>query len=92
MVFIPQGSQRRTLGEEIQRVGVEGILDPLQPLYQHSAAHGHPHPQAGQRPRLGQGLHHQQVVVVTDQGRGRLAPKIDIGLVNYHHRFAVRLK
>ena len=43
-----------------------------------------PDAQPRQRPRLGKGLHHKQIVVARHQRHGAFAAEIDIGLVDHH--------
>ncbi|KAG1246134.1 hypothetical protein G6F65_020848 [Rhizopus arrhizus] len=69
--------------QAINGVGVETVLYAVQPVDELGAAHGEAYAQPGQRTRLGEGLHDQQVVIARDQAHGRFTAEIHIGLVDY---------
>ena len=73
------------LRQQVQRVGIERVLHPLQALDQRRITEREADPQAGQRARLGQRLHDQQVVEVPHQGDGRFAAEVDVRLIHHDH-------
>ncbi len=75
--------------QPVQRVGVEAVLDPLEGFDQPRVAHGIADPQAGQRTRLRERPHDQQLRETPDQSDRRFAAEIDVGFVDQHDRVGV---
>jgi hypothetical protein len=68
--------------QAIERVRVEAVLDAFERLDQVALADRVADPQAGQRTRLGEGVHDQQVRVAIDQRNRRLAAEVDVGFID----------
>ncbi|MPL74784.1 hypothetical protein SDC9_20602 [bioreactor metagenome] len=84
--------QRARERQPVERVGVEAVLDPGEPLDQRGLAKRKAHPQPGKTARLREGLHHQKVFIARDQRRHAVGAEIDIGLVDQHHDIGVCLQ
>ena len=72
-------------GQAVDVVGVQAELDPVQVGNELCIAHGKTQTRTGQLPGLGKSLHHQQVLVLVDEGHAALAAKVHIGLVHDDH-------
>ena len=72
-------------GQAVDVVGVQAELDSVQVGNELCIAHGKTQTRTGQLPGLGKGLHHQQVLVLVDEGHAALAAKVHIGLVHDDH-------
>eukprot|EP01136_Pigoraptor_vietnamica_P029252 Opistho-1_new@8200 len=78
--------------QPVDRVRIEAVLDPHQRVDEVRLPAGETDAQAGQRARLGQRLHHEQVRIPTDQRQRTLAAEIDIRLVDQHDAIRARRK
>jgi len=71
-------------GEAIKGVGVEAVLHPFQRVDQRPLANGKANSQSSERPRLGEGLDDQEIVVARDERYRAFGAKVDVSLVDNH--------
>ena len=76
------GGQRGALRDPVQGITVKTVFHALQGGYKRRRAQGQTHAQPGQRARLGQGLHDQQIGVIGEQGQRALPAEVDVGLID----------
>jgi hypothetical protein len=76
--------------QPIERIGIETVLDSFERLDQFMMADRIADTQPSQRTRLRKGVHDQQVRVMIDQRKRRLATEVDVRLIDDDDRSVMR--
>ncbi len=89
---VPHRGQSGTLGNHVDGVGIEAVLDAHQGVDQFGGAESEAHAQPRKSPGLRQGLYDKQIVVLAKQCNGAFTAVVDIGLVDNEQPVRPRVK